>query len=42
MRRLLADLGTTRLLSPGAGAVELAVSLHPSPSVSHGRSSTRD
>jgi GNAT superfamily N-acetyltransferase len=27
MRRLLADLGTTRLLSAGAGAVELAVDL---------------
>ena len=27
MRRLLADLGTTRLLSSGAGAVELAVDL---------------
>jgi GNAT superfamily N-acetyltransferase len=31
MRRLLADLGTTRLLSSGAGAVELAVDLHPAP-----------
>lgn len=31
MRRLLADLGTTRLLSSGAGAVELAVDLHPNP-----------
>jgi GNAT superfamily N-acetyltransferase len=31
MRRLLADLGTTRLLSSGAGAVELAVDLHPDP-----------
>ena len=31
MRRLLADLGTTRLLSSGAGAVELAVDLHPHP-----------
>lgn len=29
MRRLLADLGSTRLLSSGAGAVELAVDLHP-------------
>jgi GNAT superfamily N-acetyltransferase len=29
MRRLLADLGTTRLVSSGAGAVELAVDLHP-------------
>lgn len=31
MRRLLADLGTTRLLSAGAGAVELAVDLYPIP-----------
>jgi len=31
MRRLLADLGTTRLLSSGAGAVELAVDLHTNP-----------
>jgi len=29
MRRLLADLGPTRLLSSAAGAVELAVDLHP-------------
>ena len=29
MRRLLADLGPTRLLSSGAGAVELAVNLTP-------------
>jgi GNAT superfamily N-acetyltransferase len=29
MRRLLADLGTPRMLSSGAGAVELAVDLHP-------------
>ena len=29
MRRLLADLGTTRLLSSEAGAVELAVDLQP-------------
>lgn len=28
MRSLLADLGTTRLVSSGAGAVELAVDLH--------------
>jgi len=32
MRRLLADLGTTRLLSSEAGAVELAVDLDPEPS----------
>ena len=31
MRRLLASLGTSRLLSSGAGAVELAVDLHPDP-----------
>jgi RimJ/RimL family protein N-acetyltransferase len=31
MRRLLADLGTTQLLSSGAGAVELAVDLHRTP-----------
>jgi GNAT superfamily N-acetyltransferase len=31
MRRLLADLGTTRLLSSEAGAVELAVDLYPTP-----------
>ena len=30
MRRLLADLGTTRLVSSGAGAVELVVDLLPS------------
>ena len=29
-RRLLADLGATRVLSAGAGAVELVVDLHPS------------
>jgi RimJ/RimL family protein N-acetyltransferase len=33
MRRLLAHLGTTRVLSSGAGAVELAVDLQPSPSL---------
>ena len=31
MRRLLEELGTTRLLSSGAGAVELAVDLYPTP-----------
>jgi RimJ/RimL family protein N-acetyltransferase len=31
MQRLFADLGTTRLLSSEAGAVELAVDLHPNP-----------
>ena len=31
MRRLLADLGKTRLLSSEAGAVELAVDLFPTP-----------
>jgi len=31
MRRLLADLGTPRRLSSGAGAVELAVDLHADP-----------
>lgn len=29
MRRLLASLGTPRLLSSGAGAIELVVDLHP-------------
>ena len=33
MRRLLADLGTTRLLSSGAGAVELAVDLDLDPPI---------
>ena len=31
MRQLLADLGTTRRVSSGAGAVELAVDLDPEP-----------
>jgi GNAT superfamily N-acetyltransferase len=31
MRQLLADLGPTRLLSSGAGAVELSVDLRPNP-----------
>ena len=31
MRRLFADLGRTRLLGSGAGAVELAVDLCPIP-----------
>jgi GNAT superfamily N-acetyltransferase len=31
MQRLLADLGTTFLLSREAGAIELAVDLHPDP-----------
>jgi RimJ/RimL family protein N-acetyltransferase len=34
MQRLLAYLGATRLLSSGAGAVELAVELHPDPGAS--------
>jgi GNAT superfamily N-acetyltransferase len=35
MRRLLADLGTARLLTSGGGAVELAVDLHPNPPAAH-------
>ncbi len=37
MRRLLADLGTTRLVSSAAGAVELAVDLRPNPTATRRR-----
>ena len=35
MRRLFADLGTTRVVSSGAGAIELAVDLEPNPAATY-------
>ena len=35
MRRLFADLGTSRVVSSGAGAIELAVDLEPKPAATY-------